>query len=184
MKLKCDFQEPCGRCRMKSLTCKYTRDGYIDPYQEYRVESGSGLKPLEMGSSTPNTSFPLDFVSNTVAPMDLATASDKAQPASWQQNGIIWSSQGDLSITDSSLSHLPANSSCPRTPDIDRLDLNPMPTDFMFDINDDPAGNLSSAFWFSEPLGQFRPSIISEDFFGLAEGAVFSQSLWKFQKSY
>jgi len=110
--------------------------------------------------------------------MDPATASDKAQPPSWQQSGMIWPSQGDLSITDSSLSHLPPNSNCSPATDIDHLTLNPMPMDFSFDIAHDPVGNLSSAFWFSEPLGQFGPTIFSEDFFGLAEGAVLTQSGW------
>ncbi len=40
-KLKCDSQEPCGLCKGRSLSCKYTRQGYSDPYSVFRIGSGS-----------------------------------------------------------------------------------------------------------------------------------------------
>lgn len=34
-KRKCDSQEPCGRCGRGNLVCKYSREGYLDPYRGY-----------------------------------------------------------------------------------------------------------------------------------------------------
>ncbi|KAK6384908.1 hypothetical protein LTS17_002471 [Exophiala oligosperma] len=38
MKLKCDSQQPCARCRAKFVECRYTRGGYTDRYEAYRVK--------------------------------------------------------------------------------------------------------------------------------------------------
>lgn len=35
MKIKCDSQEPCARCRRRSWKCSYTRTGYVDPYLQF-----------------------------------------------------------------------------------------------------------------------------------------------------
>ena len=42
LKLKCALQHPCDECRRKSLTCTYTRNGYVDPYEGFRVEKEKG----------------------------------------------------------------------------------------------------------------------------------------------
>jgi hypothetical protein len=39
LKLKCTFQVPCDHCSRKSLTCLYTRNGYLDPYERFRVDA-------------------------------------------------------------------------------------------------------------------------------------------------
>lgn len=38
-KLKCSFQHPCDQCHRKSLICRYSRVGYVDPYESFRVEN-------------------------------------------------------------------------------------------------------------------------------------------------
>jgi hypothetical protein len=42
-KLKCDSQNPCGHCMHSSLQCQYTRQGYSDPYIDFRVSRGPGV---------------------------------------------------------------------------------------------------------------------------------------------
>ena len=37
-RLKCDSQKPCQRCHKKSLICEYTRSGYSDPYEVFRID--------------------------------------------------------------------------------------------------------------------------------------------------
>ena len=37
-KLKCDTHNPCRNCEIKSCSCQYTREGYADPYDSYRIE--------------------------------------------------------------------------------------------------------------------------------------------------
>lgn len=37
LKLKCDSADPCFNCQHKSVACKYTRQGYHDPYTRYRI---------------------------------------------------------------------------------------------------------------------------------------------------
>lgn len=39
-KLKCTFQVPCDHCHRKQLPCTYTRGGYVDPYEDFRVGKG------------------------------------------------------------------------------------------------------------------------------------------------
>ncbi|KAL2785024.1 hypothetical protein BJX66DRAFT_70268 [Aspergillus keveii] len=39
-KLKCDSQTPCNNCSRRSVPCKYTREGYSDPYRAFHVASG------------------------------------------------------------------------------------------------------------------------------------------------
>ncbi|KAK9364431.1 hypothetical protein V1509DRAFT_643697 [Lipomyces kononenkoae] len=36
-RLKCDSQNPCARCKKRSLRCEYTRIGYSDPYEVFRI---------------------------------------------------------------------------------------------------------------------------------------------------
>lgn len=38
-KTKCDHLNPCGRCRLKSLKCEKTREGYEDLYSNYSIQS-------------------------------------------------------------------------------------------------------------------------------------------------
>lgn len=48
LKLRCTFQLPCDQCRRQSLVCTYTRNGYIDPYESFRIdkeESGDPSHP-------------------------------------------------------------------------------------------------------------------------------------------
>lgn len=62
-KLKCDSQEPCGHCKCRSLLCKYTRQGYSDPYSLFRIGPGSGSSALrENGLARP---YGEDSVSNS-----------------------------------------------------------------------------------------------------------------------
>ena len=36
-KVRCNALQPCQRCEKKSLSCEYTRKGYSDPYEEFRI---------------------------------------------------------------------------------------------------------------------------------------------------
>ena len=36
-KVRCNALKPCQRCEKKSLSCEYTRKGYSDPYEEFRI---------------------------------------------------------------------------------------------------------------------------------------------------
>ena len=56
-KLKCDSQNPCGHCKQSSLECKYTRQGYADPYMDFRVSRESGIP------SPPENDATLDWIS-------------------------------------------------------------------------------------------------------------------------
>lgn len=38
-KLKCTSDAPCDQCRKKDLQCVYTRNGYVDPYERFRVDA-------------------------------------------------------------------------------------------------------------------------------------------------
>lgn len=40
-KIKCDSQQPCRHCKRKSLSCAYTRQGYADPYDSFRIRPRS-----------------------------------------------------------------------------------------------------------------------------------------------
>jgi hypothetical protein len=41
LKLRCDSQNPCRLCNLSSNSCKYTRQGYSDPYKHFQI-SGTG----------------------------------------------------------------------------------------------------------------------------------------------
>lgn len=53
MKIKCDYGEPCGRCKTRSCPCSYTRKGYIDPYQAYLVPSDDSPRRTDKDNDTP-----------------------------------------------------------------------------------------------------------------------------------
>jgi len=58
-KLKCDSQEPCGHCKCRSLTCKYTRQGYSDPYSVFRIGPRSGpSRSLDNDLDRPSGEYP------------------------------------------------------------------------------------------------------------------------------
>ncbi|KAI5786450.1 hypothetical protein DFH27DRAFT_259364 [Peziza echinospora] len=50
-RLKCDSQNPCAGCRKKSLECVYTREGYSDPYEVFRIPPANKLAELTSESS-------------------------------------------------------------------------------------------------------------------------------------
>ena len=166
-KVKCDSQEPCGRCRAKSWICEYSREGYVDPYQEYRVTLDGESSHRESASNTPVTPTSLDFVSDTVISVDLAPAVDKTQSASLQQLGCVWPSQRDLLNTSESLAQVHTDPSCGQALDMDHLNLNRMPPDMGFDVYPDPSGDLRASSWFLEPLGLVGQPMICEDLFNL-----------------
>jgi hypothetical protein len=39
-KLKCDSQRTCNNCSRRSVPCKYTREGYSDPYRAFQIAPG------------------------------------------------------------------------------------------------------------------------------------------------
>ena len=69
-KLKCDSKQPCSNCRSKSHSCQYTREGYEDPYNSYRIARGKQNStmiavPARTSVSPPNSAVtPLDAASS------------------------------------------------------------------------------------------------------------------------
>jgi hypothetical protein len=42
-KVKCDSRTPCRQCKRKGVACKYTRQGYSDPYISFQMQALEGV---------------------------------------------------------------------------------------------------------------------------------------------
>ena len=60
LKIKCDSQEPCRHCKRKSLQCKYTRQGYSDPYSLFQIGRKNDLSLSSQNDiDWPCTQYPM-----------------------------------------------------------------------------------------------------------------------------
>ena len=88
MKLRCSSHEPCKRCYARSFTCKYTRAGYLDPYEGYRVgperRFDESTDALEKSQSSTLARSELD---NTI-PIQRSSSGSEAQSAD-SSNGTL-----------------------------------------------------------------------------------------------
>ena len=180
-KVKCDSQEPCGRCRAKLWSCEYTRGGYLDPYREYMVAHSRESTSQERILSTPSTHTSLESDPDDLVPVDPMLAVDKPQPLSLQQAGPSWQSEREMTGMTVSWPQARTDLSSCEALDLDHLNQDRMSSDVMFDILHDTSGSAGVASWFLEPLGLTEQPLVGEDFPDLAEGAASSQTSYSQQ---
>lgn len=93
MKLKCDSHEPCSRCKRKSTVCKYTREGYLDPFCDFLVEQERPPTPIVDIQNCPSPSVPIVQTSQFVTSLDTFASNHQTQHSDWPHGKNLWSTQ-------------------------------------------------------------------------------------------
>ena len=55
--MKCDSQQPCWQCKRKGILCLYTREGYHDPYNSFRLRPSEDISKTISKASQQDGAF-------------------------------------------------------------------------------------------------------------------------------
>lgn len=154
-KAKCDSEEPCQRCCAKAVTCTYTRQGYTDPYQIYRIDTRN-----EQVSSRTYTDGPPTDESPIISEQDVVSTGFTANLAGadraiWPQH-LNWPTTKDHFIEDSNLSQLSSTFTYRIGPDRQPPSPFQMPMELSLPASSGISGDLDSVSWFINPLEQLQ----------------------------
>lgn len=172
-KAKCDSEEPCQRCCAKAVTCAYTRQGYTDPYQIYRLDTRNDQVSSERHTDGSPTDEP-----PIISEQDVVTTGSNANLAGadrtlWPQH-LNWPTIEDHFIEDSSLSQLSPTLTYRIGSDRQSPSLFQMPMELSLPANSGVSGDFGSVSWFINPLEQLQTTFQQAKTPDLAKG----QSIW------